>query len=197
MGWIHPEYPDHEGAVVGYVRREGVPSGSELYRELAFPLDDDAAARPADRVAGACRCGWRSSRWSPLAPASYGPFSLLVSNDDQERARRLWKRHLVVDLGDAGRDRALRFSFYGATFLALLDRHPALRATFEADRRELALDLARFALDVPAVGTTIGLDELLREHARALAGATDEDRVQLVADLVARIAAMTRRPDPS
>jgi hypothetical protein len=206
MAWVHREYPDHEGVVVGYVRREGDPSGAELYRELAFPLDADAAARPADCIAGGCRCGWRSPRWSPSAQATCGPFSVLASQDDQERARRLWERHLLIDGGDP-RDRAPRFAFMRSAFGALLDRHPALKAAFEADRRELAADLASAALaaylasaalDVPEARTTVALDELLREHARALAGATDEDRAQLAVDLAALSARLTGRgrPDP-
>jgi hypothetical protein len=64
MGWVREDFPDHEGVVVGYVRREGCSPGLDLYRELSFSTDPDARARPADRVAAGCRCGWRLiSRW--------------------------------------------------------------------------------------------------------------------------------------
>lgn len=192
MGWVHPDYSGHEGVVVGYVRREGGPPGSDLYRELAFPLDAEAAARPADRIAAGCRCGWRSPRWSPSAPATYGPFAVLASQDDQERARQLWERHLVIDVGGDRRERAARFKFVQATFAALLDRHPALGGSSEAERRELAADLTMTALDASEARTTIAvlLDELFNEHPRALAGATDEERRQLAADLAAVMAAL-------
>jgi hypothetical protein len=46
-----------------------------------------------------------SDRW---APATYGSFSVLASKDDQERARQLWERHLVLDVGGDRQSRDVR-----------------------------------------------------------------------------------------
>jgi hypothetical protein len=62
--------------------------------------------RSVERIAGGCDCGWRSPRWSPTTPAAWAPFSTIVGKVDDERARQLWKRHLVLEVGGDRRDGA-------------------------------------------------------------------------------------------
>ena len=103
MAWVHARYPAHEGGVVGYVLREDCPPGFEQYRELASAIDFSAGAgaavRPAERIAAGCECGWRSPHWSPSLPATLGLLWVTAFLDEQERARQLWERHLVLDVG--------------------------------------------------------------------------------------------------
>lgn len=105
MAWFHARYPAHEGGVVGYVLCEDCPPGFEQYRELACAVDFSsgagAAARPAERIAAGCTCGWRSPHWSPsLPPLTVGPLWVTAFQDEQKRAHQLWERHLVLDVGD-------------------------------------------------------------------------------------------------
>lgn len=96
MGWQHEEHGAHEGGVIGYVTRNGCAPDAGLYRELEYPRDD--GDRRVACIAAGCDCGWRSPRWVPRHPASWAPFSVLVSEADEDRARALWRRHLELDV---------------------------------------------------------------------------------------------------
>jgi hypothetical protein len=96
MGWFEDNFAGHEGSLIGHVHREGCPPGSAELRELASPLD--ATSRQVALVSAGCECGWRSARWSPTATALWDSFFLLAADDDNERARKLWKRHITLDV---------------------------------------------------------------------------------------------------
>lgn len=98
MGWVREEHPDHEGYVIGFVCREGCEQDSGLYRELMYPADD--TRRDVELLAAGCDCGWRSPRWFPSRrkPATWSPWSVAASEDDEERALELWRRHLALDV---------------------------------------------------------------------------------------------------
>ena len=96
MGFQHEEYGAHEGFVTGFVTRDRCAPESGLYRELAYPRDE--ADRSVACIAAGCDCGWRSPRWTPDQPATWAPFSVLVSKSDEDRARALWWRHLDLDV---------------------------------------------------------------------------------------------------
>lgn len=82
--------------VIGFVTRDRCTPASGLYRELGYPNDD--AERSVTCIAAGCDCRWRSPRWTPDAPATWAPFSVLVSKFYEERARALWRRHLDLDV---------------------------------------------------------------------------------------------------
>jgi hypothetical protein len=92
MGWFYEEHAAHEG----YVVRDGCAPEAGLYRELGYPRDD--GDRQVACIAAGCDCGWRSPRWVPRFPAKWGPFSVLASEEDDDRARELWRRHLELDV---------------------------------------------------------------------------------------------------
>lgn len=103
MGFIPEDLPGHEGYAVAYVARDGIDlRGREdpgLYRELMYPRDAETVPSTAIyRIGAACECGWRSGY---LLPDLFGkpkyphwyPYSLEVSERDDERVRRLWREH--------------------------------------------------------------------------------------------------------
>lgn len=96
MGWLYEEHAAHEGYVIGYVVRDGCAPESGLYRELGYPRDN--IDRRVACIAAGCDCGWRSPRWVPQLPTEWGPFSVLASEADEDRARELWRRHLELDV---------------------------------------------------------------------------------------------------
>lgn len=192
MGWVRDDFPGHEGVVVGLVRRGGCSPDLDLYRELAFPIDADASALPADRIAAGCRCGWRSPRWTPGRPATYGPFSLLADVEDEEYAYQLWERHLVLDVGGDRAKRPMKLATVPTSVAALLNNHPALAGATADERQRFAADLeaAITALDPSEARATVAA--LLDNH-RALAGATADEQRQLATDLQAAITALGSR----
>lgn len=113
MGWQDDKHGiEHEGYVLALVTRDGVDRGAGLYRALCYP--SDTVSRPFERVGAECTCGWRSWHWEPLHRSWIGegglrytldwsPFSPSVSLDDEERAYRLWQKHV----NDLDAERAL------------------------------------------------------------------------------------------
>lgn len=96
MGWLQDDFKHHEGFLIGHVNREGCPVGAGEYRELAAPLD--STTRRVDRVSAGCKCGWRSKRWAPIELAIWESFAVVADGDDSDRARKLWQRHLAIDV---------------------------------------------------------------------------------------------------
>lgn len=92
MGLLRDGFPGHEGHAVGFVLRDGVSPDSGIYRELAYP--EDKSERKVDLIAAGCECGWRSPRWKPIKPATWSPYTLSESEEDEERVHALWSEHL-------------------------------------------------------------------------------------------------------
>lgn len=115
MGWTNDlayELGDqdghtHEGYVVALIEREGTSYGSGIYRELSYPTDEQDRPR-IDRIQAGCDCGWRSSYMRPAATwwsetgklerPRWAPFIAIVSDEDEERCRLLWRDHLDHEL---------------------------------------------------------------------------------------------------
>ena len=95
MGIFYESHPDHEGYAIGYVERENCP-GSGLYRELAYPDDDQP--RPVALISAGCDCGWRSPRFKPSTMGArvsdWGPFSVNTTDRDDDRVRELHHQHI-------------------------------------------------------------------------------------------------------
>lgn len=92
MGWFRDSHPGHEGFAVGMVTRDQCNPASGLYRELSYPRDD--AQRVPERIQAGCDCGWRSPHWKPESGAGYHPYSVGLSERDDERVHDLWNGHL-------------------------------------------------------------------------------------------------------
>lgn len=99
--WYSDDYPDHEGYVVGHVRREG----SSLFRELSRD-DGEVEHDRIVRIQVACSCGWRSpyeypwgGRWTDPGTSQvhdlprYSPGMLWLTEEDEERCRQAWVEH--------------------------------------------------------------------------------------------------------
>ena len=110
MGWVYEDVDSvqHEGYVVGLVHSHRA-DGTEIvgmYRELAYPLDDGRGV-PVMRLQAGCDCGWRSPHWQPRGwwsrsperwrKATWSPYSVIASDDDEERACELWRAHVAAE----------------------------------------------------------------------------------------------------
>jgi hypothetical protein len=90
MGWLHDDFPDHEGYLVGVV------ASGHGYRELGAPSDREARLG-VDALQVGCECGWRSRRYHAPLGTRWFPFMVeLPKNREklEDAARAVWIEHL-------------------------------------------------------------------------------------------------------